>query len=119
MLPSNLRPMRLSGRPQPFDSDAFIYELKIDGFRALARIADGRGELVSRNGNVFRGFKELATWLAEHPGWEQVEPDVCRLRCSLRVHGFLLLPARNTNYRKNSSPRSLIGAIRHAGRATA
>ena len=33
---------------------------------ALAHIADGRGEMISRNGNVFRGFAELATWLAEH-----------------------------------------------------
>ena len=40
--------------------------MKIDGFRALAHIADGKGELISRNGNVFRGFAELATWIAEH-----------------------------------------------------
>jgi hypothetical protein len=58
--------MRLSRRPQAFDSHEFIYELKIDGFRGLAHIADGRGELISRNGNVFRGFAELGTWLAEH-----------------------------------------------------
>jgi len=53
--------MRLSRRLQAFDSDEFIYELKIDGFRALAHIADGQGELISRNGNVFRGFAELAS----------------------------------------------------------
>jgi len=41
-------------------------ELKIDGFRALARMHNGSGELVSRNGNVFRGFAGLATWIAEH-----------------------------------------------------
>jgi bifunctional non-homologous end joining protein LigD len=58
--------MRLSRRPEPFDSDLFIYELKVDGFRALAHIEAGKGELVSRNGNVFRGFAELATWIAEH-----------------------------------------------------
>src|SRR5262245_56747344 len=58
--------MRLSRRAEPFDSDNFIYELKIDGFRALAHMGDGRGELISRNGNVFRGFTELAAWLAEH-----------------------------------------------------
>jgi len=58
--------MQLSRRTEPFDSDDFIYELKIDGFRALAHIRDGRGELVSRNGNVFRGFAELVTWIAEH-----------------------------------------------------
>jgi len=58
--------MRLSRRSEPFNSHEFIYELKIDGFRALAHITDGRGELISRNGNVFRGFAELATWIAEH-----------------------------------------------------
>jgi bifunctional non-homologous end joining protein LigD len=66
MLPRNLRPMRLSRRSEPFDSDLFVYELKVDGFRALAHIEAGKGELVSRNGNVFRGFAELATWIAEH-----------------------------------------------------
>ena len=45
--------MRLSRRPKPFDSSDFIFELKIDGFRALACIENGRGELVSRNGNTF------------------------------------------------------------------
>src|SRR5881396_3611010 len=66
VFPRNLRPMRLSRRAEPFDSDEFVYELKVDGFRALAHVQDGRGELISRNGNVFRGFAELATWLAEH-----------------------------------------------------
>jgi len=58
--------MRLSRRLEPFDSDQFIYELKIDGFRALAHIHAGQGELVSRNGNTFRGFSELANWIAKH-----------------------------------------------------
>jgi len=31
--PPKLRPIRLSRRSEPFDSDQFIYELKIDGFR--------------------------------------------------------------------------------------
>jgi bifunctional non-homologous end joining protein LigD len=66
MLPQNLRPMRLSRRSEPFDSDDYLYELKIDGFRALAKIADGKGELISRKGNVFRGFSDLADWIAEH-----------------------------------------------------
>src|SRR5262245_4821388 len=65
MLPI-MSPIRLSRRPEPFDSEDFLYELKIDGFRALARIAEGEGELISRNGNVFRGFAELASWIAKH-----------------------------------------------------
>src|SRR5262244_3142986 len=66
MFPRRMRPIRLSRRKEPFDSDAFLFELKIDGFRALAHIEVGKGELISRNGNVFRGFAELATWIAKH-----------------------------------------------------
>jgi len=66
MFPRNLRPIRLSRRLEPFDSDQFIFELKIDGFRALAHIEGDKGELISRNANVFRGFSDLAAWIAEH-----------------------------------------------------
>jgi bifunctional non-homologous end joining protein LigD len=38
-------------------------EIKQDGFRSLACIQAGECRLVSRNGNVFRGFKELAEWI--------------------------------------------------------
>jgi hypothetical protein len=62
MLPRNRRPIRLSRRVEPFDSDQFVFELKVDGFRALAHIDAGRGELISRNGNTFRGFADLAVW---------------------------------------------------------
>jgi bifunctional non-homologous end joining protein LigD len=66
MFPRNLRPIRLSRRAEPFDSDQHIFELKIDGFRALLHIEAGQGQLISRNGNVFRGFADLATWIGEH-----------------------------------------------------
>jgi bifunctional non-homologous end joining protein LigD len=66
MLLRNLRPIRLSRRIEPFDSDQFIFELKVDGFRALAHIEAGYGELISRKRNVFRGFAEVATWIAGH-----------------------------------------------------
>ena len=67
--------MRLSRRAEPFDSDEFIFELKIDGFRALAHIEAGQGELISRNGNPFRGFAELAIWLAEYVRVESAVMD--------------------------------------------
>lgn len=81
MLPRKLRPIRLSRRSEPFDSDLFIYELKIDGFRALAHIQKGKGELVSRNGNTFRGFAELAAWIAEHLKVESavLDGEICCL----------------------------------------
>jgi len=60
MLIQNLRPTRLSRRVEPFVSNQFILELKIDGFRALAHIEAGHSELMSRKGTAFRGFAELA-----------------------------------------------------------
>jgi bifunctional non-homologous end joining protein LigD len=58
--------MRLSRRPEPFDSDDYVFELKIDGFRALAYIENGQCDFVSRNGNRFRNFKDLAQWTGEN-----------------------------------------------------
>ena len=66
VLPPNLRAMRLSRRSAPFDSDDFIFELKIDGFRSLAFVENGQCDLVSRNGNTFRNFKDLAQWIGEN-----------------------------------------------------
>jgi len=58
-----LQPMPLSRRALPFDHPEWIFELKYDGFRAVAVIADGRCQLVSRNGNVFKSFDILASKL--------------------------------------------------------
>lgn len=53
-------PMRLLRIPEPFDHPEFVFEPKIDGFRALAYIRDGRCELVSRNGHTFKSWRQLA-----------------------------------------------------------
>ncbi len=45
---------------QPFDHPDWIFELKYNGFRALAYIEFGRCRLVSRNGNTFASFRDLA-----------------------------------------------------------
>ena len=58
--------MRLSRRPEPFDSDDYLFELKLDGFRSLAYIENGQCDLVSRNGNTFRNFKALSEWIGEN-----------------------------------------------------
>jgi bifunctional non-homologous end joining protein LigD len=62
----HLQPMRLSRRPKPFDSEDYLFELKIDGYRSLAFVEAGQCRLVSRNGNVFHGFKDLAQWIGGH-----------------------------------------------------
>jgi bifunctional non-homologous end joining protein LigD len=45
--------MPLLKRRLPFDHPHWLFELKYDGFRALAHIRSGQCHLVSRNGNPF------------------------------------------------------------------
>jgi hypothetical protein len=45
----------LTPRAERFDSDQFIFELKVDGFRAIAHSEDDQGKLISRNANIFFG----------------------------------------------------------------
>ncbi len=48
-------PMKLIQIPAPFDDPEFLFEVKFDGFRALAYVQDGTCELVSRKGRVYLG----------------------------------------------------------------
>jgi len=42
-MPFDLRPMPLLRRPLAFDDPDWIFELKLDGFRALAVLENGKG----------------------------------------------------------------------------
>jgi bifunctional non-homologous end joining protein LigD len=44
---------------EPFDHPDYLFELKHDGFRALAYISEGHCELVSRRRNAYKSFAEL------------------------------------------------------------
>jgi bifunctional non-homologous end joining protein LigD len=76
-----IRPMLARERPDPFDDPDWLYEIKHDGFRALAYIADGRGILRSRNGNAFTEFRELAHSIAQslHGRSAILDGEVCCL----------------------------------------
>src|SRR5438876_1526665 len=52
-------------RADPFDDPNWIYELKMDGFRALAVIEHGRAQLLSRNGHPFASFSALAESISD------------------------------------------------------
>jgi len=56
--------MRLLRIPEPFDHPDFIFEPKLDGFRALAHVRGHRCELVSRNGHTFKQWPQLAEEIA-------------------------------------------------------
>jgi bifunctional non-homologous end joining protein LigD len=59
-----IEPMVLSLIPEPFDHPDWIFELKHDGFRAIAYLQNGVCQLVSRRRNEYRSFKRLQTELA-------------------------------------------------------
>lgn len=50
--------------PEPLDHDEWIYELKLDGFRALAFIDAHQCRLVSGNGHTFKQWPYLNVELA-------------------------------------------------------
>jgi len=49
--------------PDAFDNPDWLYELKYDGFRAMAYIQDGKAKLISRKGNVYESFEPLRAQL--------------------------------------------------------
>jgi ATP-dependent DNA ligase len=58
-------------RPAPFDHDDYIFELKMDGFRALAHVDEHETRLISRRGNLYRRFTELAAAVHIELDWER------------------------------------------------
>src|SRR6059058_2603088 len=60
-----IQPMPLLKRPLPFDDPDWLFELKYDGFRALAVIEHGRAQLLSRNGHPFASFSALAKSISD------------------------------------------------------
>ncbi len=50
---------------KPFNDPDYIFELKHDGFRALAYVEEGKCRLISRNGNLFKSFESLKTSLGK------------------------------------------------------
>ena len=51
-------------KPRPFDGLDWLFELKYDGFRALAYLERGSCRLVSRNGHAFASFAKLVSSIA-------------------------------------------------------
>ena len=65
MRPPRFDTAQLSLVRTPFDDPDFLFELKHDGFRALAHIWDGRCELISRKRNAYKSFNRLRENLAK------------------------------------------------------
>lgn len=57
-------PQPLKSRRDAFVHADYLFELKLDGFRAVAKIENGRCDLYSRNGSQFSTFSYLAADIA-------------------------------------------------------
>lgn len=57
-------PQPLKSRRDPFVHSDYLFELKLDGFRAVAVIENGRCDLFSRNGSKFGAYRFLAADIA-------------------------------------------------------
>lgn len=55
-----LVPQPLKSKRDAFAHSDYLFELKLDGFRAIAIVENGRCELLSRNGAKFAAFSLLA-----------------------------------------------------------
>jgi bifunctional non-homologous end joining protein LigD len=67
-MPREIHPMLATLVGEPFDDPQWIYEVKWDGYRAVAFVKGGKPALVSRNQNDLTGeFPEIAGALSELP----------------------------------------------------
>jgi bifunctional non-homologous end joining protein LigD len=80
-MPHAIKPMLATLIDEPFDGKDWLYEVKFDGYRALAYIDHGSLRLVSRNQNeMTRDFPELEA-LPKHVRAKQavVDGEICVL----------------------------------------
>ena len=68
-------PLRLRQQSQPFDSHDWIYEIKHDGFRAMAVLEKGQCRLLSRTHHELTGFRDLRIELANEVRVEEAILD--------------------------------------------
>jgi bifunctional non-homologous end joining protein LigD len=58
-MPTKIRPMLATAVEDAFDNPDWLFEIKWDGYRAVAFIEEGNARLVSRNQNELTQFPEL------------------------------------------------------------
>ncbi len=73
--------MPLRKRSSPFNHPDWIFEAKLDGFRAIAVIDHGQTKLFSRNGHPFASFSALAESISDFfPNTRAViDGEICSL----------------------------------------
>src|SRR5262250_393078 len=57
--------MPLAQLPEAFNHDDWVFEIKYDGWRALAFVDDGNVRLVSRKNHMYKSFPDLCITMAD------------------------------------------------------
>ncbi|GFO67655.1 ATP-dependent DNA ligase [Geomonas limicola] len=79
-LPRDVKPMLATLVDEAFDNPGWIFEIKQDGYRAIAQIESGRVELYSRNNLSFnRNFTAIVRALESLPGNLVLDGEVVAL----------------------------------------
>jgi bifunctional non-homologous end joining protein LigD len=92
-------PMPLASLHAPFDHPDWIFELKYDGFRALARIEAGACCLVSRKRNRYKSFPELSASIAATiPGQAVLDGEIVHLAPDGRPMFYELMRRRTPQH---------------------
>ena len=71
-MPTAIHPMLATSVDNPFDDPEWLYEIKWDGYRAIAFISKGKVRLVSRNQNDLTAqYSELHSIPIFHQGGDR------------------------------------------------
>ncbi len=65
--PTQIKPMKATLVDEPFDDPDWLYEVKWDGYRAIAVVKDGEAELISRNNIPFAKYYPIIELLKSWP----------------------------------------------------
>src|SRR5215469_702344 len=91
--------MPLARLRAPFDHSDWLFELKYDGFRALAYVTPERCELISRKGNVYKSFSALSAGIATALACEAVlDGEIVHLDAEGKPQFYQLLYRRPPQY---------------------
>jgi bifunctional non-homologous end joining protein LigD len=87
--------MPLARLQAPFDHPDWLFELKYDGFRALAYVDNGGVQLVSRKGNVYKPFANLCAALAQTLSPAVLDGEIVHMGADGRPQFYDLLKRRS------------------------
>ncbi|HUR36791.1 MAG TPA: non-homologous end-joining DNA ligase, partial [Terriglobales bacterium] len=109
-MPATIQPMLATLVDEPFNDPDWLFEVKLDGYRAVAFIEKGRARYVSRNQNEFTAdFPELADLPARVRGKQVIlDGEICVLDDEGRP-SFSLMQQRTSYEPGRVSRRSQLG----------